>query len=334
MEGALQDNDRNISLDIARGIGIILVVICHIKFSFLTVYSYWFHMPLFFIISGFLFEKSNKKEGRLLAKIRDKTYKYLIPYCSFYFLILIVLRVDACLWPLITIEDVKILLIGGAELVGAFGPFWFITVLYLTQIVFLLITEYVNNKVGAIIIVFCYILSHVSLFRNTIIWDANVTLYALFFFGAGYMCAAYPLEKKFRKSAVAIAVIIVFLSIVLQTLGVMNYRLDMKSASYNNLILDIVIPTSFSLVVLDISRVLSKMPIGKCFAFIGKDTLPIMYLHIPISYLVLNHFDFQNLIMTIICIIAGIIFPILISRFVFEKFDITRKIFLGDLKRR
>ena len=41
-------------IDIVKGIGIISVVVGHI---FYTPYIYAFHMPLFFIIGGFLFSQ-------------------------------------------------------------------------------------------------------------------------------------------------------------------------------------------------------------------------------------------------------------------------------------
>lgn len=324
-----RSGNRNVSLDVAKGVGIILVVICHLKLSFMTTYIYWFHMPLFFIISGYLFKKPDKKDDLLLV-LFSKTCRYLIPYFSFYFLILIVLRLDTHLRPLITSEDVKLLLRGGVNLVGAFGPFWFITVLYFTQIIFLLITRCLNTKVVTVLLILCYILSHLPVFKVAVIWDANVTLYSLTFFGFGYMLHMQPLEKEIKKIAMVISVITVIISVGLQALGVIHYSLDMKSATYNNVVLDVVIPIAFSLVILGVSKLISESLIGKCLAEIGKYTLPIMYLHIPISYLMLNHFDLQNTV--VIRVLAGIIIPILLSKFIFEKFNITRMICLGYFK--
>lgn len=47
-------------LDYAKGIGIILVVLGHILIKGnIKIYIYSFHMPLFFIISGYLFNYIN-----------------------------------------------------------------------------------------------------------------------------------------------------------------------------------------------------------------------------------------------------------------------------------
>lgn len=61
--------ERNITLDIMKGIGIILMVIGHSGCPpFLKNFIYTFHMPLFFMISGYLITenrpniiKKNKK---------------------------------------------------------------------------------------------------------------------------------------------------------------------------------------------------------------------------------------------------------------------------------
>lgn len=49
---------RETYIDVARGIGITLVVLCHIiitegyELAWITKFVYAFHMPLFFFISG------------------------------------------------------------------------------------------------------------------------------------------------------------------------------------------------------------------------------------------------------------------------------------------
>ena len=62
-------------LDIAKAIGIILVIIGHISQNeIITSVIYSFHMPLFFILSGYLYHKGNTK---------NKIKKILIPYFLF-----------------------------------------------------------------------------------------------------------------------------------------------------------------------------------------------------------------------------------------------------------
>lgn len=49
------------NIDIAKGIGIILMVIGHACYPHIYIFNciYIFHMPLFFFLSGFLFKESS-----------------------------------------------------------------------------------------------------------------------------------------------------------------------------------------------------------------------------------------------------------------------------------
>ena len=55
---------RDVTIDIAKGIGIILVVFSHLTFNgqMQRILVHSFNMPLFFIISGYLFKEKKLKE--------------------------------------------------------------------------------------------------------------------------------------------------------------------------------------------------------------------------------------------------------------------------------
>lgn len=58
------------SLDIAKGIGILIVVLGHVLRTddvFLKKFIFSFHMPLFFMLSGFVFNTENKKGKGLIG---------------------------------------------------------------------------------------------------------------------------------------------------------------------------------------------------------------------------------------------------------------------------
>ncbi len=85
-------------LDTAKGLAIVLVVIGHVTSNYVTDKSadvatvfhslhwfiYSFHMPLFFMISGYLFRSSLKKDIETTAV--NKLIAYGIPYAAFSFL--------------------------------------------------------------------------------------------------------------------------------------------------------------------------------------------------------------------------------------------------------
>lgn len=56
----MQVRPRLEEVDIQKGLLMILVVLGHSSFSHKN-YIYWFHMPVFFFISGFFFKTYNKQ---------------------------------------------------------------------------------------------------------------------------------------------------------------------------------------------------------------------------------------------------------------------------------
>lgn len=70
------EKNRQIELDIAKGIGIILVVWAHAKGPF-SNYIEGFHMPFFFFISGMLY----MNKGRSIKKyVSRKFVSLLMPF--------------------------------------------------------------------------------------------------------------------------------------------------------------------------------------------------------------------------------------------------------------
>ena len=80
-------------IDIAKGIGIMLVVLGHTivpglreKYdvaNFLWTFIYSFHMPLFFFLSGYLFEHGLKRYADKKRFLLSKARKLLLPYLFF-----------------------------------------------------------------------------------------------------------------------------------------------------------------------------------------------------------------------------------------------------------
>jgi fucose 4-O-acetylase-like acetyltransferase len=63
-------------IDRAKGYGIVLILLGHIPTPYITEYAYIFHVPLFFFISGYLFNNKSPFKTFLLKKVKG----LLIPY--------------------------------------------------------------------------------------------------------------------------------------------------------------------------------------------------------------------------------------------------------------
>ena len=80
-----QNNKRDLSLDLARGFAILLVVIGHSIFVPQTV-NIWissFHLPAFFVISGWLLQEKQEENHPFKSILIRKARSILIPYLWF-----------------------------------------------------------------------------------------------------------------------------------------------------------------------------------------------------------------------------------------------------------
>lgn len=126
---------RDTSLDLAKGIGIILVVIGHClnTKSIPGIIIYSFHMPLFFVISGLLFNIN--KNGHFIPFLFKKTRTLIVPA---FFFTCIAIVVDYFFYG--TTEMLHNLLWKGLPV-----PLWFLLDLFLVEILYWPLSKY-NGK--------------------------------------------------------------------------------------------------------------------------------------------------------------------------------------------
>ncbi len=135
----------------SRGIVIFLVVVGHIVPGKVGTYIFLFHMPFFFLISGY-FHKDSMDAKSYLVK---KTISLLIPYLVYLFIFnaphiaaLAYQAVQELSFQniLIFVKYLLKLLYGGEALKGTTGIFWFVTCLFITQQVFNILLKRYSKK--------------------------------------------------------------------------------------------------------------------------------------------------------------------------------------------
>lgn len=133
-------------LDMAKGIGIILVVTGHSGMGSEGLLSWLssFHMPLFFVISGMLLFHRKEESLPFMESIRKKAKSILIPY-SFFSLIYLVIDLYY-----IAIKHQELSLPDAAlQTISFYGisVLWFLPTLFAGEVLFLLIRKKSNNLV-------------------------------------------------------------------------------------------------------------------------------------------------------------------------------------------
>lgn len=249
---------------------------------------YWFHMPCFFILSGIFFKIPKYAKNDIKNWIIKKILKMLVP-CAVYFLLCTI--IDGTF----NMKKILYFLYGGKMIEGVY---WFITVLFLTHIVLLVILTKLDIKSQWRTILLMYTAGVVwsnLMVPDTIVsypmylrfpWNADVVLIALLYVYIGYKCKNIICNGKMNRHMAIGLVSIVIIAVVVQAFisGKLSFILDMRYSIYKNWILTLIIPFCFFSIIFLISKVLEKIPgINKILYYIGDASLIIMYLHLTIK---------------------------------------------------
>ena len=186
-------------IDALKGFGIILVVFAHYNLpAALDTYIFSFHMPLFFFISGFLFNFVKYTESATNF-VKGRFKSLIIPYfafavltCLFYFLL------DEVYSPGVTnikffepdiLYMIYSILYASGPMISYNSPLWFLTCLFVTELLFYWLAKRYYWQPRKLLIwltaagIIGYLYSVYVPFRLP--WNADVALTAVVFYGAG-----------------------------------------------------------------------------------------------------------------------------------------------------
>lgn len=334
---------RNDSIDVLKGITIILVVCAHSSLSdfFNNNYIKNFRMPLFFIMSGYLFFPYFHKAQKKIKVIFLKKYKNLIiPYLSFAIIgaILVILKrffYDEKI-------ELKKIISGIISSIGPTiqgnAPIWFLTCLFFSTIFLTFVLKYITFKFEAFTILSVYCIGFIGYKIGSnvwIIWNLDIAMVALIFLYIGYKVNEKKIliNSKFSNRFTIISVFFVFL--------ISNYfndtEIDMNMRNYGKLIFFYIsgISGSYLIYVLTDKFLIKIYIIKMLFKYIGKNSLVILGMHslvISVVYsflkLIKEHPE-KIFLYNVISLILAILISLLFSH-VFEKNKFSRKYFKGN----
>lgn len=323
------DKNRIQSLDIAKGILMVLVVVGHSDASF-SKYIYWFHMPAFFMISGTLMKDSYKKAD-LKDFIINRGKKLGLTYFVYFMIIL-----SVKLLVLESNDDLSEhfvrLIFGGRLLIGEFGVFWFITCLFVSQILFIFLFILTSSNVLRLTyIIILYLIAHLqSKYSNGIYipWNADTAFIAVFYMFMGYYSKGMILWI-YKKSSINLVTTIFCLLlaaflIVQDAIGRFSYNLDLKYNNYHELVLDILLPALFFTIIILISNLIEKYSASQLISYIGINSIIIMYLHLVIKQIYVSFFSTNWIIISLL----GFLIPLSLSIFI-KRYQKLRKVLLS-----
>jgi len=306
-------------IDIMKGLGMLAVVIGHIYVGEISRNIFIFHMPLFFFVSGYLFKPTFEYKNYFFKKV----VHLLIPYFSF----LIPLYITFTDFPSLDIKEILRYfsrpIIGGVMLNGYFGVFWFVTCLFLTQQIMNYLINKLNSKKLLLLILVILIVSYSNKYMFPQVWlpwNLNVVFHSIPIFYVGYI------YKKRNFNINKIFLVLLGFLVILFSFAFPENVYDMKFAEYGIPIITFISSLILILIIKLISIELSNYKLSNyIFSEIGKASMVIMYLHMPIYILTKSYFS-KNLT---ICFLTAIILTYIIH-LVLSKFKFGKAFFLGS----
>lgn len=289
----MQNYSRNNFISIAKAIGIILMVIGHSGCPvLLSKFLYMFHMPLFFICSGYFFKEISCSKS-FLTFCAKKVKGLYLPYIKWSLLFLLLHNIFFRINIYNTFTNsylyhtsdfgrqlIKSLFMTDYELL--IRPFWFIKELFFSTILIALFS-FLRTKFfpqistmflltsGIIITVICKF----TKIHLLIIGNCSILAFCIVYFYSGIIFREnehrIPFNFPFTILALGITLIGSFYFIG---------DVDMRYTTTQNIIPYYFLSLMGIIMTFNISKWLETLPLRKCLYYIGSHTMPILALNL------------------------------------------------------
>ncbi len=192
-------------IDIAKGLGILLMIVGHtfLNESFVRKLVFSFHMPLFFILAGYTFRVKPIREV-----VVSSAKRLLVPYALVYWSLQLAWYVQQ---PAVGLHDIQMSLLGfvfasGTELysvgIPAAGVIWFLVALFCARVTLNAVTAFFENRNvpewGQLLFWVAFAL--VGMFINRKLpLSYDVAMVACLFMYGGYLAKKHDLPRLMRR---------------------------------------------------------------------------------------------------------------------------------------
>lgn len=213
------------------------VVIGHVTVApEMRIYIYSFHMPLFFYVSGYLFNQ--EKYPKLISFISSKTKSLLVPYAWFSAISIILIYFRVKYHYVSGIPNIKTILsqvfyLNGSVLWNV--PLWFLVCLFVVSVEYYLLRKLIKNDYMlivclAIISVIGYLAPSYLPFKLP--FGLDISLTAIVFYGTGNIIRKKGISIK-KPSLKAVVFTLLFAGSIIAGLNTPE-RVDMYYLKYYN----------------------------------------------------------------------------------------------------
>lgn len=289
--------------DIAKGIGIILMVYAH-TYAFGKPFIYLFHMAFFFIIAGYFFNpKHSENVNSLFAFVKNKWVRLALPFIIFngIFLCLNNFFIDINIYtvnpeikqlplPLnapkvyLTLQDIvqklfyTVLLSHGTQMGGAT---WFLKVMFWITVSYSTVYYFAKKIKIPIFPIANFIICFICLIIGYFMQKINFNFYSIgtmftcvFLYYIGTILKKIDSKKYINPYSFIVSLIILFVA------NYIHIKIAISTNTYPNIITLLVLSFCGYIVIMWVSGLINNNTIcSKLIAYIGQNTMPIILLH-------------------------------------------------------
>lgn len=274
---------RSDTLDIAKGIGIILVIAGHTFWMNWCYPIYAFHLPLFFVISGMLIKETRvKKAGEFIYRqLKSTIYPFIIMLC----ISLVIVFLIPYWRELITLKKVMVDVYLGSPDCAQNSSLWYLICYFFASFYFVLFYKVLSNKnflqvTIFLILISIFVLLMPSLMRllhlpaNRLPLKMDTALVAAVFIGVGFWFREGIMKILSLSKNIIFLFCLFFMTIVT---SYCNGQSNMSSLLYGKMYWAYFPSAIVGLIfILSISHVFERMPIiSKVLIFYGRSSLVI-----------------------------------------------------------
>lgn len=282
-------------IDITKTIGIFLVIFAHtLNVDVLTFrFIYTFHMPLFFILSGFLYNSQKYQLMSFKEFSKYKLTKYIRPYfiyiSIFYIIYIVIINFfEFGLTDEYYLQAGKKFLgsiysFGSQEYMPRCSPLWFLTFLFSLELLFYFFDKVkkISFKIS-IVIIFVLLGTYFSHKGVKLFWNLDVAFAAFPFFVFGY----YFRKRNIYKSNLWF-LLIPITAFAYYRFFTIDFIVNFDPNIYSNIKIMYLLAFSFCIPFICLIQKLDFI-YSPFFSFISKNTIHIFALDYSTNYLIRN----------------------------------------------
>ena len=320
---------RNDSIDVSKGIGIILVVIGHVLSPVMSgnsilewLYSviYTFHMPLFFFVSGYVAKKLVTKPVAKIELIKQRLLRLMVPYC---------------VWAVIYLP-MKIIMAEHVRFSDEYkwysfflgnnpdGQLWFLYVLFVISIFMIFFVT--SKNISALTILFMVGSILAPLIPFSIGFTSITLTFSLYQVGFFFLGTLTAVKFDYNKVTTNIT------AFIISAVVLVSYSVVLWIRKEEVWFLQAIVALCAIYVCLFVSALIAKTKVKAPFIYLGKKSMEIYLLHGPllvIGRILLPVIIHNTYVYLLVLSLISIVISLAIS-FVINKIKIARLLLFGS----